>query len=308
MARALVVLGVLTGVAAASPIRLEVNGDACDLSGIETRVAQLVGRDPFSTVAAAVVRIDAVKENDHFTASVVFDDGDGRVRGRRIVAAKSCADLVESLALILEMALPEPAEPAPVDPVSERRDPPEAIPPSFEASATEVAEPTIIEAPTRTGAVFAEVADAGSSHGWQQRLVLGGRWQREEHSLGIELAVETPQQERVGVGQISVWSSVLTASPCLHLGSFAGCAIVSAGVFDGSGEGLLGARRALTPVLAAGLRLAWEPTIAGRLAFRLHVDLEGNAIATSFEVDHMPVWTSDRVEIWGGAGVIVHFP
>ena len=93
-------------VASADPVRLEVTSDRCDLAPVRTTVAALAGKDPFDDAAGRVIRIDGTELTDAPIARIWFDDGHGRLRGPRVVEAASCTELVDSVALVVTMALP----------------------------------------------------------------------------------------------------------------------------------------------------------------------------------------------------------
>ena len=76
----------------------------------------------------------------------------------------------------------------------------------------------------------------------------------------------------------------------------------------GSGTGLVDARAAFAPTAALGARVTWEHPFTRLLSLRLHVDAEAGVTTTRFDVGHMPVWASNRFEVWGGAGVIALIP
>jgi hypothetical protein len=45
-----------------------------------------------------------------------------------------------------------------------------------------------------------------------------------------------------------------------------------------------------------------------RIGVQLAVELDAPLTTTQFLVDGMPVWTTSRVEVWAGFGVVSHFP
>ena len=276
--RCLVLLLLLTETAMASP-RLELTGRGCDLSSMT-----------IDATTSALVRVETATDGDQFSATVTFEDG-----RQRVVHVASCAELADSAALIIEMALSE-------HPAAEVHAPVHI--------ATELAVTASPVARASTGFdVVAAGAGALSSHGWQEQLILGTRWKHAARSLGVELRVAAPDHQPIGPSaQIDVWTSAVSVSPCLHRGTLAGCVTATAGIVEGGGHGLVDVQRAFTPLLAGGLRVTWEHPLTGRYALRLQLDAEAALTTTRFDVDHMTVWTSDRVTIWGGAGVISHFP
>ena len=296
MLRAVPLVLLLAGTAMASPTRLDVTGDGCDLTELERQVSAIVGRDPFAPSARASILIGTSANPTGVSARAWFENGDGERRGPRTVEAATCDELVDALALIIAMALP-----------------PVEAPPS---------RPPVLGAPTALGLEVREelvrtrrtqliVAAAGgiSTVGWKQQLILGARTKRHAHSLGLELRLDAPSEIEVTMSShVDVWKSVISVSPCLHAGPVGVCGIASAGVIRGSGTGLVDARTAFSPTVAVGARLTWEHPFTRLLSLRLHLDAEVGVTRTRFDVSHMPVWASNRFEVWGGAGVIALIP
>jgi hypothetical protein len=111
-----------------------------------------------------------------------------------------------------------------------------------------------------------------------------------------------------GMASINVFRSQLSISPCLHIGSAAGCVVTSAGTIHGSAIGLTSARSAYTLLVAGGLRATWEHRLVGGVGLRLHLDADALLTTTQFDVDNMKVWVSPRFEGAAGIGVIARFP
>lgn len=297
MVRVVPLMLLVAGIASASPARLDVTGDGCDLTELEPQVRSIVGGEPFSADARASVQVGTSTNATEVSAYVWFDGGDGQRRGPRNVEAATCAELVESLALIIAMALPTlEAPPAPPPIVAAT---PLAL--GLEARAEFV----------RSSYTQVIVAAAGgmSTQGLTQQLVLGARRKRNARSLAIEVRTDAPRKVEVTMtGSVDVWKSVVSVSPCLHAGGVGVCATASAGVIRGSGAGLVDARTAYSPTAAVGARLTWEHAFTRLLSLRFHLDAEAVVTTTRFDVGHMPVWVSNRFEVWGGAGVIARIP
>jgi hypothetical protein len=266
----LVVLALLCGNAIASP-HVELRGGACDLTAMKIE----------SPSVAHVL----VETSGSGSATVTFDNG-----RRRVVSAASCAELADAVALVIEVALADEPVARPVPVV--------------------VAAPVVVVAATPTEmAISVTAANGVSSHGWEQAVIAGARWRRDALSLGAELRASAPDHQALtGSAELAVWSTAASVAPCVHRGAFAGCATVTAGLTAGYGSGLTDEQRVLTPLLAGGLRLVWEHPLNDRFALRLQVDAEAALTTSRFDINQMAVWTSDRLAIWGGAGVSAHFP
>jgi hypothetical protein len=326
--------------AAASPIRLEVSGDACSLASLETQLTALAGTDPVDAAAAAGVRVEVTKPAHGYQAQIFFDDGDGAIRGPRVVEAKSCGELLQSVALVVVMALPDrpQASSAPA-PVEEPKQPgPAPVEEQAHAEPAPVAEPKQVElvpasppvAPPAVGrettivasvepsrgasgpanlGVFAAGGGGISTHGFASQLILGARIERGRVSLAAEVRADAPEQLVVAqMASVRVLRSQLSLAPCVHAGAFAGCVVASAGAFHGSADGLASERSVYSPLLSTGARVIWEHPVTERVALRVHAGIDALVTTTSFDVDHMRVWVSPRFEGSAGVGVLAHFP
>lgn len=297
--------------ASASPIRLQVSGNGCSLDSLEAQLTDLAGADPIDPAAPATLRIATSQTRDSYEAQIVFDDGKQTIRGPRLVTAATCAELVQAVALVVVMALPREAAAAPAAMA------PEAPAPAHGREATATTATTAIVAasePRAPGAplaidVLAGGAGGFTSQGVQAQLLVGARIRRAAGSLGIELRADVPRDYPVSpMASIAVFRTQLSVSPCVHAGSIAACAVASAGAIHGSGDGLVSARSAYLPLVAGGVRLAWEHPISARLAVRLHIDIDALLTTSRFDVDHMQVWASPRFEGGAGLGIVAHIP
>jgi hypothetical protein len=291
----------------ASPVRLQVTGDACDFASLEPQLAQMLGADPVDATAPASVQIDVTNALE---AHVSFDDGNGLVRGPRVVTAASCNELVKSVAIVIATALPDvQPTPTPVaEPVQETAPTPPRI--VLEPSPTEVdvAPAVIVPSRSRTD-VYAAGAAGITSAGADGQAIIGVRIRRNAASISAELRGDAPQQFSANrMGTIDVARAQISLSPCMSFGPFAACAVAGAGTIHGSGAGLTSAREAYTPLLTAGLRMTWEQPLTRRIALRIHVDADALLTTTRFDVDNMTVWQSARFEASAGLGVLAHFP
>ncbi len=215
----------------------------------------------------AGVHVDTRADDDQVVATIVFDDG-----RQRVVRAASCGELLDSVTLIIAMALSAPV-----------------------SVASAIRTSTAIETASEHD-LLVTGAGAWSSHNWQQAVLVGVRWRDGDRSLDAELRLDAPDRQSVTTtGSVDVWTSAASVSPCLHRGAFAGCAIATLGVIEGAGSGLADTRRAFTPLVAGGVRLAWEHPLSDRFTLRLQLDAEAALTTTRLDVDHMTVWTSDPV-------------
>jgi hypothetical protein len=301
--------------ASASPLRLQVTGDACDFASLEPQLAQMLGADPVDANASASVQIEITNASE---AHVSFDDADGHVRGPRVVTAANCRDLVKSVAIVIATALPDvQAEPPGSDsepqavvaePVSTSTPTVSTISLAPVAAEVDVAPASNERSHSHTD-VYAAGAAGIASTGADGQAIIGVRVRRNAASISAEIRGDAPQQFSADrMGSVDVSRAQLSLSPCMSFGAFAACAVAGAGTIHGSGAGLTSAREAYTPLLTAGLRMTWEQPLTRRIALRIHVDADALLTMTRFDVDNMTVWQSPRFEASAGLGVLAHFP
>jgi hypothetical protein len=293
--------------AVASPVQLEIVGDACTLDTLEAEVTQLVS-PRLSTSSPTRLRVEALRDSTGFVANIWFPDRVDGQRGPRVVSAATCAQLVESVALVIAIALPEAAAEA-ERPNLATEEPPASAEPSATSIETALVQTVALPAARETAFDLYVAGGSGfSAKGLRGQLLIGTRARRGAGSLGVQLRADAPEERPVTeLGRVRVLRSELSVSPCLHLGSIAGCGVASVGAFHGSGIGLHAARSAFAPLISTGLRVTWEHDLAGPVAVRAYIETEAVLTSTQFEVDYMPVWTSGRFEGSGGLGVIARF-
>ena len=293
-------------------MRLSTSGDVCALTDLSARVAEIVGRAPFDADAAESIVVVVNRDWKGLLADVTFDHGNGNSRGPRRVRATNCDELIDAVALIVAMGLPrdreehtQPSTRASTDtPTAERTLSLEASP----SIASRISQPTGVRSALRSDVI---VGGAGLATGKELggELVLGGRVRRGRTSLAAEASVQAPREINVAAqGRVDILRVELSLSPCEHLGAWSACVLASLGTIRGSGNGLSGATSVLTPLAAGGVRGAWEVGVSDGVVVRLHVGLNVLATKTVFDVDHMPVWSSQRVEGVLGIGILKRIP
>lgn len=288
MIRVLLAIAVTAATASADPRRLEIAGDACDATTLAGQVVEL-GAEPFDASASASVRVEI---EPPFIARVSFDDGAGHVIGPRVIDAADCTELVTSIALVIATT-PAPAHvnsPAPT-PRDDRLDRSAAL------------------GPPRVERWDAIVGGAGNldAAGVGGRLAIGARWRISALSIGAELRGALPEAHSLEIGRIDIYRGELAVVPCLHRGELAACGLALAGLYRGSGIGLRSERVAVAPLVALGLRAAWEHDVTARLAVRAYLEADALVTITRFDVGAMTVWTSPRIEASLGISLLVRF-
>ena len=286
--------------ASASPVHVETMGDACDVAALAPQIAKLVQVDSSTTA-----KVEVVARGSSVEASVRFVDDDGTVRGPRVITAGDCNQLVESVAIVIAMALHEDVAPAPrvIAPATRIDVPPRVV--------RETTLETIAASPApRRNDQLAVVLVGGSgmsSQGITAQLTAGVRWRRGDGSIGAEVRADSPDREHVGLGQIDVSRAQVSIEPCLHRGPLAMCGLVSAGMFYGSSNGFAVTGGAYSPLLATGFRTSFERALTDRVALRAHVDADALITTTGYEIDYMETWRSPRFELSAGIGVLAQF-
>lgn len=315
---AVATLAVTTGASAEPPI-ISIHGDACDLSTLDAELAQMLADKP---VGGSRVSLVTGRSDQTLSAEVLFVGADGQRHGPRIVTASSCDDLRDSIALVIVLALPdasagapadarEPSEPETGTPRSEPATPHPIQPPAPTLPVEDLAIARSVRAEARSALSidgYISGASTVTNRGLNEQLLLGVRLRRGRSSLSLQARVDAPEDVRVTeTGKIVVTHADVSVAPCVHITSFAGCALVGIGLLRGSGEALHSGRDAVTPVLATGLRIGWEHFLTSNLAVRVHVDGRALLTTTTFDVDYMPVWESSRLEGSAGVGLLARF-
>lgn len=291
-------------------LRLVTDGDVCDLSPLATGVEALVGSRVFDErgSASVVVHLDGSAMSP--SADVTFDAGDGSARGPRHLEAASCDALLDAIALVIAIGVPEDA-PGGAPHVQARA---RAIEPQRNvdsSSRLELRDHVDLDGDTVASklAVTGGAALGVSSNGIARQIVIGVRWREPRTSLGLELRIE-PSEDRavVPAGRVEVSRTLASTRLCRHLGDLALCGAASVGVIRGTGTELFDARQAVSVTAAVGARVAWERELWCGMGARIEVGGDVFPRTSRFDVDHMPVWTSSRFEAQVGTGLFAHFP
>jgi hypothetical protein len=282
-----------------------VTGDGCDLTGLDANVAKLLADNEVPDAQASVVTTGNKRT---FRADVTVVDDDGQSHGPRIVTASSCAELFDSVAVVIAMAVSGTANPLTsvgdmdaIEPI-----PAVEVPPSTDAVNLVVTRAALVRSPRRWS-IDGYVAAARSLTSSEQ-IQVGARVSRGRRSLTLQLAVHAPEAVEVTTtAQIAITQTELTLAPCAHMGSLSGCALLVGGIIQGDGGALYGTRAVVVPMAATGLRVGWEHFLTPGFAVRVHVDARAMLTKATFDVDHMPVWESSRVEGSAAVGLLARF-
>lgn len=306
------VLVVAARTAVAAP-ELVVQGDACPMEALGDKVERVAAELDAGRVARRV--IVEVERGEPLVARLWFEDEGGHRRGPREVSALSCDELIESIVLVISIALPEIAReqagrPAPVAVAPAE---PAVTPPAEPIAPARVGiESVAVREPTAGHAfdlgAYVGAASGMSSDGLNAQLVLGVRVARGRASAAVQVRADAPQERVVSeVGRIRIARAELSLAPCLRIGGLAGCAVGGVSFVRGSGLDLVSARRATIPLVVSGVRLIWEHGVSARIALRVHAEAQATLGDVTFAVDYMPVWSSPRAEGSVGVGLLARF-
>ncbi|MBX3261156.1 MAG: sigma-70 family RNA polymerase sigma factor [Labilithrix sp.] len=265
---------------------------------LRAKVAERLGRDPFTSSSTARGRLEVAFARDGaraWTAEIALFDASGeRIGGRSLArAGATCEPLVGSvvftIAVLLEdLAPPEPA-PRPSPP------PPTAPPPSPPAPGAGASGPTARAAPRYVavggaGALGAETpapSVGGSTFGVdlaRLRVELAGRLFLPASSEG-DVAVRT----RLVHGRLA---------PCYGWVVLAGCVVAAVGSVSGEavGDGVVSSRLAGQLYAAGGVGVLSRVFVVDDLLFaRASLDLLFAATRAGFDVGERRVWTAPVV-------------
>jgi hypothetical protein len=298
--RVAVLLMMTASVAAAEPPRttqLEASG-ACPLPDVDAHASELLGRAAIDASAAARVRVVTEQHGDALDATLVFVDENGSAQPARPITAASCAELAESVAIVISLVLRE-APPTPAAPSRASASAPTA--------AERVRDSTTL-ATVRPPTTTAFELGAATRVGGGPALVLGVRLERGRRALGFDVAIDAPATADVPPGSVHILAARADAVGCLHARGFAACGLVAGGVARARGEDLMDARAAIRPLVAVGVRAEWRRLVTRHLGVRGFASVEQLLVRPSFLVADTAVWTSPLVQAWVGFGAFFQMP
>ena len=241
-----------------------------------------LGYSPFFPIASLLVSVEMRREGERYHAIVRLVDR-GKVAGTRALNATSCDELVRTVALSLSLAIdPEaaarleafvPPEP-PAPPAADPAPPPK---PMLGARTAEPTHPRKIE-----GQVFLSAAvHLGSAPAPNLGALGGVRGRIDDISLGLGLRVDAEASRETGqFVRPSASLVAFDASPCVHIGPLATCAVVLVGAYRASSEG------SLRPFVASELHVAVGPRLRVEASLVPHVRFFGEVEFVAALTEH----------------------
>lgn len=283
---------------------------------LRARVAERLGRDPFTSSADARGRLEVTFARGGaraWTAEIALFDASGERIGGRALArdGATCEPLLGSvvftIAVLLEdLAPPEPRpEPAPSPPVTPP--PPAAPPPDAPA-------PAASTAPASGGAHLDVSLGGAGALGGAPAPVAGG-----ELAVGVDLArlrvelsgrmfLPASSEGDVGVRTRLVHGRL---APCYGWVVLAGCVVAAVGSVSGEavGDGVVSSRLAGQLYAAGGVGVLSRLFVVGDLLFaRASLDLLFAATRAGFDVGERRVWTVPVVSAAGALSLGARLP
>ena len=241
-----------------------------------------LGYSPFFPIASLLVSVEMRREGERYHATVRLVDH-GNVAGTRALYATSCDELVRTVALSLSLAIdpeaaarleafvpPEPQAPPAADPA----------PPPKPMLGARPSEPTLRR--ILEGQVFLSAAvQLGSAPAPNLGASVGARGRLDDVSLGLGLRADAGASRETGqFVRPSASLVALDASPCVHIGPLATCAVVLVGTYRASSEG------SLRPFVASELHVAIGPRLRVEAPLAPHVRLFGEAQFVAALTEH----------------------
>ncbi len=244
--------------AAASPVvrlswEMEPGLEACpDERWVRTAVAARLGRDPFSPQAARLVRATIKRAQGPELEALVETTRDDGSTARRSLRSPSgdCLELASSAELAITLA---------IEPAWLVR--PRALPPA--PSPVPLPVPTVAPVPAppsrpwHLGGRAAPLVTAGAVPGFTGGLAVGVSLDGEAFGLALEARALWPTSIVFGRERADTFSSAANLLPCLHLGRFSGCGLVSVGLLR-TRSSLAGVPASLTVMAQGGARAAFR--------------------------------------------------
>jgi hypothetical protein len=283
------------------------------LPAIEAGVAARLGYEPFDERASDLVRTSIRPTAHGLEARIELVDRQGMLKAeRRLVShQRDCTELASSVELAVSIAIDPlgvgaavPAANAPAD-IAEDRPATTAPEPPAPTSVTSSKQPRSPLVARVEGGLVGTMAKApGDSLGARVGGSLGGEFL----SLGLEGQADFSARKSLQQGDAgaTLWTASLV--PCARQGVVAACALFTAGLLRGSGEGLAEAHSTNLFYAALGLRLAFSLSLTSSLALTVHGDAMAPLTEEQLRVDAQTVWTSPHVAATLGLGLAATFP
>lgn len=278
---------------------------------VRSAVSSRLGYDPFSSQAQRKVSARIRRAPRGLVADVEVSDESGQPSGtRRLSSTKGdCRELAAAMELAISIAIDPlaltrpPAPPKPSPPVQQNRAPEPLI--AREPLAKPPPDPrNKVTLRASFGALGALGSAPRITAGFTAQI--GLRWRLA--SFGLEGRADLPASTDIdGLGRVKTSLLLISAVPCAHWRFLFGCALVSLGALQGSGEEVGVPRQATTFYAAVGPRLGTEIHLVKFLYLRIHLDILATLTRTTLRIDNKDAWTTPPVSGDFGLGLAFNF-
>lgn len=298
-----------------------------DEATLRREVAKRVGYDPFFPHAPRSVVLTIFGRNDGLAARVDLVEEERAAASREIVTAgRDCEELFQSAALAIAIAIDphalikpsapvadekvEQEEPRHEAPELEQHDLPEIAPPSLAPAESEPKE-RVTTAAMNAGTKFRIALGPRMSSGLQPGATAGAFanaaavWRY--FSLGTEVGgyLPTTTTSPTSNAAASAWSAAASLVPCVRWETFHGCAVVTAGRLEVSGERSTGGTTRASAFLVTGARAGLDFPLARHITIALDGDLLGNLSRTTVKIGPERVWKASPFALALGTAVAI---
>lgn len=293
-----------------------------DEEAMRRAVATRLGYDPFRVSAPITLSVGIRRSKDTYAGEVKLVDEAGVERGARTFESRAseCAEIAETMALSMSIAVdpqsalapPKPTEPPPKDPVvvdepapaplQEPRPLPPPVPlPKSEKPPESRREPWLGLAIGAHGAAGIGPAPAFGLAGSGELRLTGA-------SLGLGARVDFPSSATTSEGgRANVLFVAGEAVPCFRVSIAFGCGVLLLGGMRAESFDVTTPRSSATFFAAAGARAGADVPLGRDFALRLAADLLGHFTPYGLAVNGRSVFTSSSFSGRLGASLVRFF-
>jgi hypothetical protein len=271
-----------------------------------TMAASLLGgADPFVEGAPRRVAVSFRRSTSGYDGVATLYDGQDREEASERRSGRTCTSVAESLSTVVTYWLiplgAPPSKPASAPPPRCEAAPVPPLPAPVCAPALPVAKPS--PPPPRRPRFVVEAgsllsfATVPRRPGFGVVAAAGARWP--SFSLALEVRADlpsatdpTPRTNPPAYGTVWIFSNTL--APCVHLGWFVGCGLVSGGVLANEAVGPVAFTQVL-PYAALGVQAGIELPLSAQLSLRASADLRVPMLHASTIAGGTTIWIQPPV-------------
>ncbi|MBI4822283.1 MAG: hypothetical protein HY791_38845 [Deltaproteobacteria bacterium] len=283
-------------------------------SVLESKVAERLGRNPFSVPAErrVSVRLEALGDT-HSARIAVIDLETHEVLGERELTSVDCQELFDAIALSIGLIFDPlgkgsqpPGQPDSPPTSAPDPDPARSVEPTALAApaGTDPASPSgtqaIDELSVSVGPWLSAGVGPAASVGLRPSISLSMSHLRIGIEAGYDFPTSATVERRSGVAVELISARVLG---CFLESPWLGCVVLAAGAHRATGEDLESAEGATTPYSAAGLRLGLVLEVSPRVSLRPELEALLTLTRTTFRVSNEPAWVSPVGSVGFGCAV-----